>query len=173
MTSAYQEIKVETLKYKISDHYALRFPILYDTNHCNDNDVIKFRDFSGFSKEDHHLKFLFYIDQALRKCQCDTVESKLEYLTGVLNSASEKYAPHKTFDATKKRSNWVTNHIKSLIHKRGKAHAFYVKEASKKNELVYKKLRNSVTSDIRKAKRSYYDKKNQKRVRFKSIIQLF
>ena len=37
-----KEIKVETLKYKISDHYALRFPILYDTNHCNVNDVIQF-----------------------------------------------------------------------------------------------------------------------------------
>ena len=168
-----KEIKVETLKYKISDHYALRFPILYDTNHCNDNDVIQFRDFSGFSKEDHHLKFLFYIDQALRKCQCDTVESKLEYLTGVLNSASEKYAPHKTFDATKKRSNWVTNHIKSLIHKRDKAHASYVKEASKKNELVYKKLRNSVTSEIRKAKRSYYDKKIKNVCNSKELFNCF
>ena len=101
-----REIKVETLKYKISDHHALRFPILYDTNYCNDNDVFQFRDFPGFSKDDHHLKFLFHIDQALRKCQCDTIESKLEYLIGVLNSASEKYAPYKTFHASRKRPNW-------------------------------------------------------------------
>ena len=46
-----------------------------------------------------------------------------------------------------------------MIHKRDKEHASYVTKASKKNELLYKKLRKSVTSEIRKAKRSYYDKK--------------
>ena len=100
-----KRINVEPLKYKIRDHYAMRIPILYDTNHCNKNDVIQFCDFSDFSKEDHNLKFLFYIDHALRICQCDAIGRKLEYLTGVLNSASEKYVSYRTFEASKKRSN--------------------------------------------------------------------
>ena len=167
-----KKIKVGILKYKISDHYALRFPVLYDTKLCFDDNVNQFRDFSCFSKEDHHLKCLIYIDQSLRKCQCDTIESKLNYLTDVLNSADEKYASYRTNDATKKRSNWLTNHIKSLIKKRDKAHATYVEDASKKNDLVYmKQTRSQVNFESKTI--LIWRKKNRKRAQIKWNIQLF
>ena len=52
---AFGEIKVESLKCEISDHYASKFPI---KKRCHDDIVNQFRSFSGFSKEDH-LNFLF------------------------------------------------------------------------------------------------------------------
>ena len=59
-----------------------------------------------------------------------------------------------------------------IIEKRDKGNATYVKDASKENDLVYRKLRSSVTREIRKAKRFYYDKKNRKRAQFKRNNEL-
>ena len=52
------------------------------------------------------------------------------------------------------RRNWVQNYIKSLNKKRDQRMPVNVKDASKINDLVYKKLCNSVSRDIRKAKQN-------------------
>ena len=134
---------------------------MYETKKCYDDNAFQCFDFSRFSKEDLNLKYLFYIAQALGKWHCDIIESKHNYLIRVLNSASEKYAQNKTIDAEKERSIRITNQIKSLIRKRDKALASYVEEASKKIGTIYRKrkLRNSVASEIAKAKGSYYGKR--------------
>ena len=117
------------------------------------------RDFSGFSNADHHLKFLFFIHQEPRKYQHDTIDAKIQFLTGTLKIASDKFAPLKSIEATDKKSTWITNNIKTLMKNCDKAHAIFLKIPSLMNELKYKKLRNSVTGDIRRAKRSYHDNK--------------
>ena len=102
---ATNDIEVETLKYNISDHYELRFPILYEKMYCKADGQKCLRDFSGFSNADHHLKFLFFIYQELRKCQHDTIDGKIQFSTGTLKIASDKFAPFKSIEATDEKIN--------------------------------------------------------------------
>ena len=105
---SFKKIEVETLKYKSCDHYAWSFHIfLWQSPSMIMS--IKLAIFPVFLKKIIMI-FLFFVDQALRKCRCDTFESTLTYLTDVLNSDAEKYAPCKTFDALTKQSKWGTIH---------------------------------------------------------------
>ena len=72
---AFGEIKVESLKCEISDHYASKFPI---KKRCHDDIVNQFRSFSGFSKEDH-LNFWGF-ERAKRSDEVSIVPRLLAFL---------------------------------------------------------------------------------------------
>ena len=57
------------------------------------------------------------------------------------------------------KNNWMTNKLKNLISKRGRAHDTLISHPNSKKEVRFKHLRNLVTNEVRNARKQHYGQK--------------
>ena len=146
------------LHLSISDHYPIFISISQNVNfHQNTDNLIKYRNINknSISKFKSELDILFI--NTLQHINDSARAFTLFY--SKLNELYEKYFPVITKPARKKEmvNPWVTptlaKHI-DLRHKLGK-----LASRGRIDKDIYKRFRNKVTFELRKAKLSYYSNK--------------
>ncbi len=86
-----------------------------------------------------------------------SINDKCDYLTTAIKTAASESIPHKTALIRPADKTWVNGHIRKLIRQRKR---IYRKALQTNNEIIwakFRKKRNIVTSEIKKAKQNYND----------------
>ena len=147
-------IETETIKFTISDHFALEASILLlsynreDKTACSPKKCESLKNLKG----EKAVNFLFVLDQNLRAQDInnnldDTLESLIQNIMECLN----RFAPEKSYDQ-KHASSWITNESKNKneIEKNDKFFQKWIGDPSDDNGNKYNgiKLQKSKTPNV-------------------------
>ena len=144
------------LPVSLSDHYLVYTILRWKSKKPGCHNTIKFRDFKNFES----CKFIDDLQQATPITQYTTQESFLHDWEDFKNKfirISNTHAPMVSRRLKQRCNPWITPDIVKIMYKRDfvKSKLDNLKTAELASE--YRKLRNLVTKEIRRAKRSYYD----------------
>jgi len=118
--------------------------------------IVSYRDFKP-NRIDNFLKEGMYIPWHLIYNETN-LDKKLEIFNNLLLEHINQHFPIKTARVTRPPAPWITNDIRILMKERDASHAAFRLSKLEVDKNRYKKLRNSVTYKLRKAKIQYYHK---------------
>lgn len=152
---------------RISDHFIVKMslPIYKNKEKSNNKNMcIKYkRDYSRFNINELRKNLCtLYKELCIENSDYKdgSIDVKIQFLTDVILDSINVVAPVKEFIVKKKWESckWFNDHIKQLISIRD---SYYKEFKSKRNNVEwekYKRLRNLVVTEIRRAKKQYYEK---------------
>ena len=85
------------------------------------------------------------------------IDQNIDFISKVITDASEKSVPHKIVTIRPNDFPWINCSIRRLIRKRKRAYKKCKKTINNHYWETYKHFRNNCVSEIREAKKSYYD----------------
>ena len=149
-----------TLLNKISDHYIVlaELSASFQSKSTTSFKTIEVRNYSVFSNKETHLKYLFPLDQKLKRAMTIDINETLESISKVVLETVERFAPLSVISVTRYRKA-VNPEISKQIRKRDKLFQRYLKHPSPENKKAYVSIRNEVTKSIRTCKRQEMNKK--------------
>ena len=157
-----------TLLNKISDHYIVlaELPASFQSKSTTSFETNEVRNYSVFSNEETHLKYLFLLDQKLK---CAMTIDINESISKIVLETVERFAPLSVISVTRYRKT-VNPAISKQIRKRDKLFQRYLKHPSPENKKAYVGIRNEVTKSIRTCKRQELNKKIGSKTTSKQIF---
>ena len=152
ISTSYQ-IKTETIKTTISDHYTVLGTIPGVIMKESPKIEVKqtYRDMRKI-KGENALNFLFILDQTLKKFE-PSKQFDLETIAKTIMRCVNKFAPEQETTVRKVSNDWITKKLKKEITRRNKFFQKWIKCPTEENRSFYKKQRNMVTTLIKNAKR--------------------
>ena len=150
-----------TLLNKISDRYIVLAELLafFQSKSTTSFETIEVRNYSVFSNEETHVKYLFLLDQKLKCAMTIDINETLERISKIVQETIERFAPLSVISVTRYRKS-VNPEISKEIRKRDKLFQSYLKHPSPENEKAYSSIRNEVTKLIRTCKMQELNIKN-------------
>ena len=88
----------------------------------------------------------------------EDIDTGVEILIGAIFEAAHKSIPNNIIMVRPNDHPWITCHIKNIIRKRKRACRKLKRKSNNYLWNCYKILRNTVTKEICKSKREYFDK---------------
>ncbi len=148
-----------TVKCTMSDHY-----MIYTIVKCNvarskkPPRTLKVRDFKSFDPlafnyDLMECNLLYEVDSH------DNIDDAWESWSSMVLSIMNKHAPLKIHRLKDRNNPWITREIVLLMYKRDNIHKKAVRSSNQQLFDEYRKCRNSVVKEIRKAKKDYYTNK--------------
>ena len=105
-------------------------------------------------KGDGALKFLFFLDQKLKRISLDSVaDDFIARMSESIMESVDKFAPKQPI-LRNNYNHWITNSIKNALYKRDELYQKYIDNPCVDNINKYKSYRNKVTHMIHEAKRN-------------------
>ena len=143
-----------TLLNKISDYYIVlaELPASFQSKSTTSFETIEARNYSVFSNEETHLKYLFLLDQKLKCAMTIDINETLESISKIVLETFERFAPLAVISVTRYRKT-VNTEISKQFRKPDKLFHRYLKHPSPENKKAYVSIRNEVTKSIRTSKR--------------------
>ena len=153
ISSTSYQIKTETIKTTISDHYTVLGTIPGVIMRESPKIEVKqtYRDMRKI-KGENALNFLFILDQTLKKFE-PSKQIDLETIAKTIMRCVNKFAPEQETTVRKVSNDWITKKLKKEITRRNKFFQKWIKCPTEENRIFYKKQRNMVTTLKKNAKR--------------------
>ena len=124
-----------TLLNKISDHYIVLadLPATFQSKSTTSFETIEVRNYSVFSNEETHLKYLFLLDQKLKCAMTIDINETLESISKIVLETVERFALLSVTSVTRYRKT-VNPEISKQHRKRDKLFQRYLKHPSPENK---------------------------------------
>ena len=165
-------IPTVTLLNKINDHYIVlaELPGSFQSKSTTWFETIEVRNYSVFSNEETHLKYLFLSDQKLKCAMTIDINETLESISNIVVETVERFALLSVISVTRYRKT-VNPEISKQFRKRDKLFQMYLKHPSPENKKAYVSIRNEVIKSIRTCKRQELNKKIGSKPTSKQIFE--
>ena len=126
-----------TLLNKISDHYLVlaELPAPFQSKSTTPFETIEVCNYSVFSNEETHLKYLFFLDQKLKCAMTIDINETLEIISKIVLETVERFAPLSVISVTQYRKT-VNPESSKQITKRDKLFKRYLKHPSPEKKSI-------------------------------------
>ena len=164
------DILTETVKTTISDHYSVLAKFPKTGRREKNREQQSVRNLKTI-KGDGALKFLFLLDQKLKRISLDSpVDDLIVQMSEAIMECIDKFAPKQPI-LHNSDNQWITNSIKNALLKRDQLYQKWIDNPCDDYRKKYKSYRNKVTHMIREAKRTDNFKKLGKNPDSKTVYK--
>ena len=176
-----QEVKVEVLKSKITDHYTVKTELAEETEETGSRKEQYYRHWAILEKNSVLEKLVFKLKHKLQGFQDNfcllDCNSSFEKSQQTIIDEIKHYVPEKKSKALRHKS-WIDNSIKNLAAKKQKLYQRYMQQKTNDNKKRFNKIRKLLQKKVLKKRRNFYQTflfRNAKRTTktlFKTIKRL-